>query len=139
MRPAMKAVIEVREEHEPIGDGAQKAERISGIESIDPTRNVTPVPNTDSPVMRELGLRSGAMVDGIYRIVRPLGAGGMGVVTLAHDERLERLVAIAYTHHGDPIGASFDVTKKGLHLDLGSKRALTLEARRTLSITHAQC
>lgn len=124
MRPAMKAIIEVRDEHEPLADGEQKTDRISGIESIDPTRNLTPVPNTDSPVMRELGLRSGAMVDGIYRIVRPLGAGGMGVVTLAHDERLDRLVAIKFI-------------RPELFKNQGLRELFEIEARAMARVTHA--
>lgn len=124
MRPAMKAIIEVRDEHESLVDPEQKTERISGIESIDPARNMTPVPNTDSPVMRELGLRSGAMVDGIYRIVRPLGAGGMGVVTLAHDERLERLVAIKFI-------------RPELFKNEGLRELFETEARAMARVTHA--
>jgi len=48
------------------------------------------------PIMRELGLRRGTLIADTYRIVRPLGAGGMGVVTLAHDDKLDRNVAIKF-------------------------------------------
>lgn len=46
--------------------------------------------------MRDLGLRQGTMIADAYRVVRPLGAGGMGVVALAHDDRLDRDVAIKF-------------------------------------------
>jgi serine/threonine-protein kinase len=41
-----------------------------------------------------VGLKPGDVVDRTYRIERTLGVGGMGVVALAHDERLDRRVAI---------------------------------------------
>jgi len=43
-----------------------------------------------------VGLREGALVDNKYRVVRPLGVGGMGAVALAIDERLDRRVAIKF-------------------------------------------
>jgi serine/threonine-protein kinase len=42
----------------------------------------------------EIGLVPGTVVDGVYRVIGPLGSGGMGVVVLAHDTTLDRLVAI---------------------------------------------
>jgi eukaryotic-like serine/threonine-protein kinase len=50
----------------------------------------------DLPIMRELGLTNGTMIADTYRIVKPIGAGGMGVVTLAHDTALDRDVAIKF-------------------------------------------
>jgi serine/threonine-protein kinase len=44
--------------------------------------------------LASVGLAPGDVVDRTYRIDRTLGVGGMGVVALAYDERLERRVAI---------------------------------------------
>jgi len=38
----------------------------------------------------------GAVIHGVYRVIKPLATGGMGVVVLARDEQLERDVAIKF-------------------------------------------
>jgi serine/threonine protein kinase len=48
----------------------------------------------------------GAVIGGIYRVVGPLGSGSMGVVLLAHDETLDRHVAIKFTR-SHPLTATF--------------------------------
>ena len=71
----------------------------------EPVISVKPERRVDSPVsavierandesLASVGLKPGDIVDRTYRIERTLGVGGMGVVALAHDERLDRRVAI---------------------------------------------
>ena len=53
-------------------------------------------PRPASDPLAEVGLHVGALVDRTYRVERALGAGGMGSVALATDERLDRKVAIKF-------------------------------------------
>jgi serine/threonine-protein kinase len=43
-------------------------------------------------------IAAGTLIDGVYRVVGPLGSGAMGVVLLAQDESLDRRVAIKFVH-----------------------------------------
>ena len=45
-----------------------------------------------------LGLEPGTLIDGVYRVLGPLGSGSMGVVLLAEDVSLDRRVAIKFIH-----------------------------------------
>jgi serine/threonine protein kinase len=48
------------------------------------------------PSARDDGPGPGSLIGGTYRIERPIGMGAMGVVRLAHDETLDRRVAIKF-------------------------------------------
>jgi serine/threonine protein kinase len=50
--------------------------------------------SAEAPERAWEGPQAGTLIDGAYRVVGPLGQGGMGMVVLALDERLQRDVAI---------------------------------------------
>jgi serine/threonine-protein kinase len=77
---------------------------IAGSARLDPTTHVAEqdvqahlrdVARSDrDPDGEAGGPEPGSVIGGIYRVIRPLGSGAMGVVLLAHDESLDRKVAI---------------------------------------------
>jgi non-specific serine/threonine protein kinase len=76
---------------------------------------------------------AGALVTGArvgpYRVLRRLGQGGMATVWLAHDERLDRPVALKFLHeerHGDANGAPA----------AGARLRLLAEARAAARLDH---
>ncbi|HJK94060.1 MAG TPA: serine/threonine-protein kinase [Polyangiaceae bacterium LLY-WYZ-15_(1-7)] len=69
-----------------------------------PSPNVAPLPTTRSGSSSELRLRaarSGELVDGRYRLGRPIGRGGMGSIYEAEDEATGRTVAVKLLRHAE--------------------------------------
>ena len=62
--------------------------------------------------MKSDGLKEGALVGGRYRLEREIGAGGMGKVFQALDERLTRAVAVKVQL--DPSGPRKDADERFL-------------------------
>lgn len=66
---------------------------------------------------------AGSLIDGKYRVIRPVGSGGMGVVVLAHDETLDRDVAIKLIR-SDYVGSA------------SARRLFAAEARAMARVQH---
>jgi serine/threonine-protein kinase len=56
----------------------------------------------ERPSPQDVGPEPGTLIGGTYRVVRPLGTGAMGVVLLAHDETLDRDVAVKFARSRPP-------------------------------------
>jgi serine/threonine protein kinase len=70
------------------------ADILAGPRSRDPAAPGAPQRPISNPGYTWEGPQIGSIIDGSYRVVGPLGQGGMGVVLLAVDQRLEREVAV---------------------------------------------
>jgi serine/threonine protein kinase len=57
-----------------------------------------PADTAEAVTLDPLVIEPGTLIDGVYRVLRPLGSGSMGVVLLAQDESLDRRVAIKFIH-----------------------------------------
>jgi serine/threonine protein kinase len=72
--------------------------------------------------MRGPHLSFGTVIGGVYRVIGHLGSGAMGTVLLAHDETLDRRVAVKFVHD--------DLR------DSGFQERFTAEARAMARVSH---
>jgi len=85
----------------PSSSAGTVVEAAAVAKNVRPSHHEPPDPDdakarTTADPLSAVGLRAGDLVDRTYRVERALGVGGMGVVALAVDERLDRKVAIKF-------------------------------------------
>ncbi len=88
--PPVSAIVEKAEESASAPSDHNPAASTNTSTHLDDA----PPPSVCDEALAAVGLKPGDVVDRTYRIERTLGVGGMGVVALALDERLDRRVAI---------------------------------------------